>query len=279
VLEAPSAPKLNTTAVLALISGVLGFCFWGIGGIVPIVLGISARAEISRSSERGGGLAIAGIALGLVNVATLVIAMGIAIAFVARSAPIAPPTTVSPPIAVAPPTAAPKRPSARPAPSAREVTRERGVRETLLGKVRLVDVDPDSQTLREALAAQVKAAREHQEQALLFVVSPNCLPCNGVALGLSDPHLQMALGGVRLLRVDASDFGPELVTLGIPVNTVPGFALLSDRLTVRDYVHGGEWDADIPENIAPVLGSFVRGKYTARRHPFHEPERPDQTTL
>jgi hypothetical protein len=35
---------------------------------------------------------------------------------------------------------------------------------------------------------------------------------------------------------------------------------------VTDLIDGGEWDADVPENIAPVLGAFVRGTYSNRRH-------------
>ena len=37
-------------------------------------------------------------------------------------------------------------------------------------------------------------------------------------------------------------------------------------------LHGrGEWDDDIPVNIAPVLGPFVRGNLTKRREPWHPP--------
>ncbi len=40
---------------------------------------------------------------------------------------------------------------------------------------------------------------------------------------------------------------------------------LGVNLTPRDGIDGGEWDDDIAQNIAPVLGAFVRGKYPARR--------------
>jgi hypothetical protein len=91
--------------------------------------------------------------------------------------------------------------------------------------------------------------------------------------------MQSALAGVRLVRVDVSDFRVELAALGIPTDSVPGFALLSEGLRPMDFVHGGEWDADVPENIAPVLGAFVRGKYTVRRHHFRAAQRSDETTL
>ena len=50
---------------------------------------------------------------------------------------------------------------------------------------------------------------------------------------------------------------------------VPAFVLLDEHNRPTDYVHGGEWDADIAPNIAPVLGDFMRGQYKQRRHPWH----------
>jgi hypothetical protein len=153
------------------------------------------------------------------------------------------------------------------------------VHEIPLGKLRLVDVIPSKTGLRRALEGEQKSAQSAHERLLLFVVTTNCLPCNGVALALRDARMQSALAGVRLVRVDVSDFKVELAALGIPTETVPGFALLSESLRPIDFVHGGEWDADIPENIAPVLGAFVRGKYTDRRHRYRAAQRPDETTL
>jgi hypothetical protein len=96
---------------------------------------------------------------------------------------------------------------------------------------------------------------------------------------LRDPAMQTALAGVRLVRVDASEFSAELAMLGIPTDTVPGFALLADSLRPSDFIHGGEWDADVAQNISAVLGPFVRRKYVHRRHPYQEAARPDETAL
>ena len=41
------------------------------------------------------------------------------------------------------------------------------------------------------------------------MVTPDCSPCNGVAVALTDPKLQKALEGVRLLRVDVREFAPD----------------------------------------------------------------------
>ena len=77
--------------------------------------------------------------------------------------------------------------------------------------------------------------------------------------------MQTALTKVRLVRVDIEVFRDDLEAMKVPRKYIPGFYLLSLDLTPRDGINGGEWEEDIPPNIAPVLGAFVRGKYTARK--------------
>jgi hypothetical protein len=282
VTPAGLAPKTNTTAILAVFAGLFGSCFCGLGGVLAVVLGLAARGEIARSSgrESGSGLATAGIVLGGINLALVVLGIAVSIAMVARPGAIAgiAPPPAPPHAGVAPAPSAPGIPVPNP-PHAAPFTRERGTRETAFGKIRVVDPSPGAVSLRTALAEQQKAARAEKETLLVFVVAPNCLPCNGVMLSLRDPRMQSALAGVRLVRLDASEFGAELLSLGVPTETVPGFALLGESLRPTDYVHGGEWDADVPANISPVLGPFVRGKYTTRRHRYREAARPDETAL
>jgi hypothetical protein len=95
-----------------------------------------------------------------------------------------------------------------------------------------------------------------------------CEPCRGVDESLRDPRIQAALAGVRLVRVDIEVFHEDLDALRIPSDRIPGFFLLAPDLNPRDGVDGGEWDDDIPVNIAPVLGAFVRGAYSSRREPW-----------
>jgi hypothetical protein len=91
--------------------------------------------------------------------------------------------------------------------------------------------------------------------------------------------MQRALAGSRLIRVHAGERGEELERLGIPADTVPGFALLTSGARPIDYLHGGEWDADIPDNIAPVLTDFVGVRKRPRRYPWRGLRRPDETAL
>lgn len=272
------SPKTNTTAIVAVVAGILGFCFWGFGGLIAVVLGIVALREIERSGgrERGKGLSIAAIALGGSSLALLVLGFGVLIALFARPEPARPSTRLPPRTSLAPtlpPTHPPlaRRPNTSPAPAE--------PRENVIGRVRIVDVGGESVSLTRVLQEQRRATRASGEKLVAFVVAPNCAPCRDVARALSDQRMQAALDHVRLVRVDATAHATELLHLGVPLDAVPGFALLSDALRPIDYVHGGEWDADVPENIAPVLGAFVRGEYHRRRHPYRGPTRRDETPL
>jgi hypothetical protein len=53
-------------AIGSLVASVLGLCC-GIGSIVGIVLGVIAMNQVKQSGEKGHGLAIAGIAVGVVS--------------------------------------------------------------------------------------------------------------------------------------------------------------------------------------------------------------------
>jgi hypothetical protein len=274
-----SEGRTNTTAVLAVVAGAVGFCFWGFGGVIAIVLGLAARREIARSegAESGMGLASAGIVLGGLNLASAALAVVAAIALALQGS-----TRFAPSVAPLPAPGLPAAPTASAAAkrsaAPETATRAVGIEETAFGKIRLVDIGAGETSLRQLLEHEQKTARGQNQQLVLYVVSPNCLPCNGITLALTDSRLQTALANVRLVRIDAASYGAELLALGIPIATVPGFALVGANLRPNDYVHGGEWDADVAENIAPVLGAFVRGKYSARRHPFRT-QRPDETAL
>jgi hypothetical protein len=64
---APNETRTNTLALLALIFGVLG------SAVLPIVLGHIALSQIARTGEQGRGMAIAGIVLGWIASAAIVV--------------------------------------------------------------------------------------------------------------------------------------------------------------------------------------------------------------
>jgi hypothetical protein len=280
-------PQTSGMATASLILGILGFfCLPAVGGVLALTLGIAARNEIAHSAgaRTGKGLALSGIVLGTLNVlygiGLLVLLMAAidGTSSVASPAPAFPP--VSPPPAVAP---FPTAPGPTPSPTATTPrsgvsSRESGVVETRVGSVDLVDID-GVRSLGVELDHQRKIAAKDGKKLLLWVVVKDCQPCNGVAASLPDPKMQTALDKVRLVRVDAREYGAELKFLGIPSEKVPGFALLAESNRPVDFVDGGEWDEDIARNIAPVLGNFVRGRYAKRRDPWRGTARGDETTL
>lgn len=283
----PRAPdsRLNATALLALLVGIFGtIClFWGIAGIGAIVLGFVAVHEIKRSEGRqhGRGFALAGITLGALHL--LALTLGLAAVFVFSAHPTAffgrpaprPPraTTFLPP---KPPATASAAPTGERLGAA---SREPVTKTTALGKLTLVDPGGEVSALAPLVAAQQRLATSEHQKLVLWVTATDCMPCNGVSVALAHRRMQDALAGVRFLRVDAADFHVELAKLGVPVDVMPGFALIGGDGAPADYVNGGEWDADIPENIAPVLGNFVRGTYRTRRNPWRGLPRADETAL
>ena len=67
-------PRTNSAAVASLVFGIISwFLCPFVGGLVAVVFGHVARGQIRRSGESGGGLAVAGLILGYVHLAAVVI--------------------------------------------------------------------------------------------------------------------------------------------------------------------------------------------------------------
>jgi hypothetical protein len=72
--------KQATTNGMAIAAMVLGICwvYW-IGSILALVFGYVARRQIKERGQNGDGMAIAGIVLGWIGVASLIVVIIIAI--------------------------------------------------------------------------------------------------------------------------------------------------------------------------------------------------------
>ncbi|MEM1031156.1 MAG: hypothetical protein AAF928_06180 [Myxococcota bacterium] len=160
---------------------------------------------------------------------------------------------------------------AGPAPDAARAFPPRTTRVTRIGPLTVVDVGLEAPALRDVLHREQARAAADGDRLLVMLTGAVCDPCRGVDRALSDPLLRTALASVRLLRVDLHVFEQELDRLAWPSRLYPAFFLIAEDGTPEDAIHGGEWDADIPENMAPVLGRFVRGTYGKRRHPRFTP--------
>jgi len=135
-----------------------------------------------------------------------------------------------------------------------------------IGKIQVVDIGIEEPHLRAALAKQQQETKRAGQTLLVMLTGRRCAPCRGVETALGDARMQRALDKVRIVRVDLDVFRAEVEELKMPDDAYPAFFLLGDDVRPRDAIHGGEWDDDVAQNIAPVLGAFVRGEYTDRRH-------------
>jgi hypothetical protein len=285
--QPPGPLKLSGTATLALATGLASFvCLFGLGGILAIILGWVAHGEIERSQGRltGKGLASAGIGLGITNLVATIVGVGVLVALAVR--PDAPSTrsgSTLPPVAgpgpVLPP-AAPHTPA--PTPSLGEAEPEALSLPALapqIGKIAVVEAADAGEALEPQLLKQLAESAKSGEHLVLWTVAPGCEPCAAVGRALPDARMQRALSGVRLVRTDVRAFAPELLRLGVPIESVPGFTLLDRKAKPLDHIHGGEWGDDIPANIAPILDKFVRRTLSARRYQWSRPLRDGETSL
>jgi hypothetical protein len=279
--------RLSPTALFALVVGIFSipcfFVFPGVSGLCAIALAIVALSEIRRSEGRlhGAAVAVSGLVLGLVHLGGAAVMLAVIVTSAATSKHVSVPAPLSLPTAPAPAPAPatpgetkvvnPEHPGGR--------TPEAQTRVTKFGPVTLVDPAPGGATLETLLREQRIQADTERATLLVWISSPELAPCNGVSVALRDARLQRALAGTRILRLNVNDYYVELSRQGLPVKVLPGFVLMSPEGRPLDYVNGGEWDADVPENIAPVLGNFIHGRYTRRRHPWNGPQRGDETPL
>jgi hypothetical protein len=155
----------------------------------------------------------------------------------------------------------------------------RSVQEKHVGGITIVDVGADVISLDDELDGQQAQATRDGTRLVLWLVVEDCKPCGSIEAALGSGEMQDALQGTRLVRLDAADFIAELSRIGVPLDAFPSFVLLDAGGRAVDYLHGGEWDEDIPRNIAPVLKSFVEGTYVKRRMPWRGGLHEDETAI
>jgi Domain of unknown function (DUF4190) len=73
-----AVPRTNGMAIASLVLGIL--FLYGVGSILALILGYTAKGQIDRSegAERGRGLAIGGIVLGWIGIAGAVFIFSVA---------------------------------------------------------------------------------------------------------------------------------------------------------------------------------------------------------
>ena len=75
--RAPSSrtQRTNPLAIAALVCGIVQFCGLFPAGIVAIILGHKAKRQIRQTGEHGHGLAKAGLILGYIGIALVIVGL------------------------------------------------------------------------------------------------------------------------------------------------------------------------------------------------------------
>jgi hypothetical protein len=267
-------PVADGKAVASLMFGVFSLLGCGLFFSAPaVILGVLARRDIHRSGGTvgGGGLAIGGIVTGSVGALTTLVWVAVlgvglltsdtkhASIFASPSSPaiVAPVTPAAPAPEASGGEALPSEGTAAPSPTVVTVN-------TSIDVVALV---PSPSRLRDQLREELRTAAARGETLLVQTSAAWAPVCTEIDVSLGDRRMENALAKVRLVRVDVDGFENDLKAMRMYEGSVPWFYLL-DAKTARplDAIGADEWDDNVPENMAPVLGKFVKGTYTARRH-------------
>lgn len=227
----------------SLLLGLLSLgCAGAITGLPAIMLGAMARRDIDRSNGRLDGLrlAAAGIVTGLFGTG-----LGIVLLLWMTSAVLTSPADE--------PVAAAAHPSVAAPEEARTAAPSPGIRS--YGSLEVVDLDR-SRPLRAQLAEVVHRSRGRT--VVLQTVARSSSACTAVAAALPDTRMQRALADVTLVRVDVEEYERELRAMDLETTTAPWFYKLDANGAATDAISADAWEANVPEDMAPVLARFVR---------------------
>ncbi|MDB5220647.1 MAG: hypothetical protein JWO86_8574 [Myxococcaceae bacterium] len=239
--QAPA--KNDSRAIVALVLGLLSMTCMGLfAGIPAIVIGAMSRKEIDRSQGAltGRSMAAGGIVAGLFGTGLSLVIL-VALLGGALEASHAPEPRTESPLRV--PVAA-------------------GTRS--YGSLDVVDLESTG-VLKTQLSEIAKTASGKGRTVILQTYVRSSRECAEVAAALPDPKMQRALANVTLVRVDIDTFENELKAMRVDTESVPWFYKLDANARPTDAISADEWDANIPENMAPVLGDFARGALGGRR--------------
>ena len=252
-------------AVLSLVLGLASMVTCGVTGIPAVVVGVVARNSIQRAggAVRGEGIAAWGIATGVVGTAVGMMSVAMVLAGIAagaRGTATAAKITPTP----APTATVWTAPTPMPAPTA--ASPSAGGTSTY-GTLRVVDLSPDA-SLGAQLESEYAGAKARHDTLLLMTDDSDCDVCTEIDGSFGDLRMQKALSHVTLVRANIGVFARELNDGHMLEHTLPWFYKLDKpgvKLQPVDAISAGEWGANVPENMAPVLGQFVLGTLKTRR--------------
>lgn len=292
--RAPPPPPKRAFAPAAIAAAILSVL--PLGSLAAIVIGLRGLRQTKLGTLRGRGLAIASIMLGVlfsVGYAGTGYYFGKAYFDGAKNAEARQERkwdrkqrerdeeererqrqeeearAALPPLVTAQPNAPPTVSGPTRVPASGTVPQQ--TQEQKVGDVTVVELGVKEPNLQQALTRELRTAKADNKEVMVMTTRGGCIPCAGFLSSVADARMQSVLSNVRLVVVGVEVFGEELIGLSYPVDTLAGFFLISADGQPRDGINGGEWDADIAQNIAPVMQPFLRGSYRTRKHPFSRP--------
>lgn len=234
--------RAETKAVASLVLGILSLTCLGVfAGLPALILGSLARRDIDRSQGRltGRGLAAGGIVSGLFGTGVSLVLGLFMLGGALEAAKDEPPA---------------------PEPRA-EVPGTR-----TYGSLDVVDLD-EKRALKGQIADLTRSASAKGRVVVLQTYVTGNKECAQIAAALPDPRMQKALANVTLVRVDVKTFAQELETMRVETREAPWFYMLDAAARPTDAISADEWDENIAENMAPILGAFVKGELGRRKTP------------
>ncbi|WP_394838440.1 DUF4190 domain-containing protein [Pendulispora rubella] len=262
------APIPNESkAVTSLVFGVLSISCLGIlAGVPAVILGLLARRDIGRSGGAlgGKGMANAGIVLGaftsVITVGSIVFMVVVPLVMGGMS------IYSSPSISSATPPPAYSAPAYGSAPPGAGSESENSTTVTR-GALRVIEPHRGSGSLERQLMDAFSQAKEKGRVVLVETAAHASAASHEFDSSLSDRRMQRALSTVDIVRVDVDEFESELSTMRMYTEAVPYFYKIDAAARPTDAISADEWDANVPQNMAPVLESFVAGTLRKRRSP------------
>ena len=249
VAPTPAAPQVPSRfdgrAIGALVLGVASMtCLGFLAGIPAIVIGAMSRKDIDRSQGalKGGGMAAGAIVTGLFGTGLSLIVLIMLLSNAIQAAD--------------PPAAHAEAPL--------QVPVAAGTRS--YGPLDVVDLDA-KRPLKSQLDEVARSATAKHRTLMLQTYVRSSKECAEVAAALPDTRMQRALTNVTLVRVDIDTFEEALRGMRIETDSAPWFYKLDANAKPTDAISADEWDANIPENMAPVLRDFAKGSLGSRRSP------------
>ena len=132
--------------------------------------------------------------------------------------------------------------------------------------IKVVVLEPGSGVLEALLQREVSAAAELGKVPFVQLTAEWCGPCKRLRASLGDPLMREAFAGTYIIQVDVDAWKPELERAGFDHPAIPVFfAVDGVAHPTGEKIDGGAWGEDIPQNMAPPLGGFLKPIVARRR--------------